>query len=56
MLLGLIFWIFGWTLFEKFLELYKFSLKTKFYICLVGFVITLCLFYKEIKDDKEFNE
>ena len=56
MLLGLIFWIFGWTLFEKFLELYKFSLKTKFYICLVGFMITLCLFYKEIKDDKEFNE
>ena len=56
MLLGLVLWIFGWTLFDQFLALYKFTLKTKFYICLVGFLTTLCLFYKEINDDNESNE
>jgi hypothetical protein len=56
MLLGLVLWIFGWTLFEQFLALYKFKLQTKFYICLVGFLVTLCLFYKEISDDNDSNE
>ena len=56
MLLGLVFWIFVWTLFDQFLALYKFKLKTKFYICLVGFMITLCFFYHEIKDDNDSNE
>ena len=56
MLLGLVLWIFGWTLFDQFLSLYKFKLKTKFYICLIGFIITLCLFYNEINDDNESNE
>ena len=56
MLLGLVLWIFGWTLFDQFLVLYKFKLKTKFYICLVGFLSTLCLFYKEINDDNDSNE
>ena len=56
MLLGLVLWIFGWTLFDQFLALYKFKLKTKFYICLVGFIITLCLFYRETKEDNDSNE
>ena len=56
MLLGLVLWIFGWTLFEQFLALYKFKLQTKFYIYLVGFLVTLCLFYKEISDDNDSNE
>jgi hypothetical protein len=56
LILGLVLWIFGWTLFEKFLIIYKFKVTTKFYICLVGFMITLCLFYREIKDDNDSNE
>jgi len=56
MLLGLVLWIFAWTLFDQFLALYKFKLRTKFYICLVGFTVTLCLFYNEINDDNESNE
>ena len=53
LVLGLLTWIFGWTLFDHFMALYKFQLKTKFYICLVGFVITLCLFYGELDDNDE---
>ena len=56
MLLGLVLWIFGWTLFEQFLALYKFKLKTKFYICLIGFIATLCLFYHETREDNDSNE
>ena len=56
MLLGLVLWIFGWTLFDQFLALYKFKLKTKFYICLIGFIATLCLFYHETKEDNDSNE
>ena len=50
LLLGLVLWIFGWTLFEQFLAINKFDTKTKFIICLVGFSTTLCLFYHELDD------
>ena len=55
LVLGLLTWIFGWTLFDHFMAMHKFKLRTKFYICLLGFVITMCLFYSEIteKDEKK---
>ena len=36
LVLGLFAWIFGWTLFDHFMAIHKFKLKTKFYICLLN--------------------
>jgi len=53
LVLGLLAWIFGWTLFDQFMALHKFKIKTKFYICLLGFVVTMCVFHSEITDKDE---
>jgi len=52
-MLGLLLWIFGWTTFDLFLEMNKFKVNTKFYISVTGFLITLYLFYKEIKEEED---
>ena len=53
LVLGLLAWIFGWTLFDHFMAMHQFKLRTKFYICLLGFVVTMCLFYSEITEEDE---